>query len=249
MTGNNELGTAAFTATPLSANCRAVYERREHALIGLSPGSGYFSTGRIGQLAQIAATEFERFHFMILAEPFTWNLQAIGHTPTEAAKLGYQQQRRLINRANRALAEAGATDNGNYILQWADLCDNREYVEILGNVYESYNAMEDFRVAASGIAADYVRTRNLQGRRPFAERVSFAVHYFLAELPLLLDTPHILGLRSSVFCYHRTNEFIDKLWTGQLPVAPADNQGYLVLTLPYPAKSSVADPEATSPDS
>lgn len=55
------------------------------------------------------------------------------------------------------------------------------------------------------------------------------VRYFLAELPLCLDTPQITGVAESLFCYHQVPAFLDDLFHHRLALRPAAGQGYLRL--------------------
>ncbi|GHE39178.1 hypothetical protein GCM10018771_19570 [Streptomyces cellulosae] len=53
------------------------------------------------------------------------------------------------------------------------------------------------------------------------------MRYFLAELPLFLDTPRIAGVAASVFCYHQVPVFLDDLFHHRLALRPVSGQGYL----------------------
>ncbi|ALV33206.1 hypothetical protein AS200_15080 [Streptomyces sp. CdTB01] len=56
-----------------------------------------------------------------------------------------------------------------------------------------------------------------------------AVRYFLAELPLFVDTPAIVGAEVSVFCYHRPPAVLRRLYGRELAWHPAPGQGFAVL--------------------
>ncbi|MFB7574166.1 MULTISPECIES: tRNA-dependent cyclodipeptide synthase [unclassified Streptomyces] len=49
-----------------------------------------------------------------------------------------------------------------------------------------------------------------------AEEVECAVRCFLAELPLFVDTPAVVGTGASVFCYHRPPEVLRRLYRQEL---------------------------------
>jgi cyclo(L-tyrosyl-L-tyrosyl) synthase len=57
------------------------------------------------------------------------------------------------------------------------------------------------------------------------------VPFLLAELPLLVGSPAILGTPSSLFCYPRPLPLVSRLYRGLLPVVPAIGQGFLVTRL------------------
>lgn len=55
------------------------------------------------------------------------------------------------------------------------------------------------------------------------------MRYFLAELPLFLDTPSIVGTETSVFCYHQPPEVLRRLYAGGLGRRPSAGQGFAVV--------------------
>ncbi|MFJ9011657.1 tRNA-dependent cyclodipeptide synthase [Streptomyces canus] len=78
--------------------------------------------------------------------------------------------------------------------------------------------------------ADAPENRLLDGQAPTPEQLRLAVRYFLAEMPLFLDTPRIANVTSSVFCYHQVPNFLDELFHRRLTLRPADGQGYVRLS-------------------
>ncbi|WP_051854651.1 tRNA-dependent cyclodipeptide synthase [Streptomyces sp. NRRL B-1347] len=64
---------------------------------------------------------------------------------------------------------------------------------------------------------------------PTEDQVGEAVRYFLADIPLLVDTPQITGAETSVYVYHRTTPFVEALFEHRLPWSPSPHQGYVVL--------------------
>lgn len=54
------------------------------------------------------------------------------------------------------------------------------------------------------------------------------MRYFLAELPLFVDTPAIVGAEVSVFCHHRPPEVLRRLYGRELACQPAQGQGFVV---------------------
>ncbi len=62
------------------------------------------------------------------------------------------------------------------------------------------------------------------------DQLRCAVRYLLAELPLFTDTGGIVGVESSVFCYHQGIGFLQRFYRGELAWKPAEGQGFGVLT-------------------
>jgi cyclo(L-tyrosyl-L-tyrosyl) synthase len=69
-----------------------------------------------------------------------------------------------------------------------------------------------------------------EGSAPSEQQVECAVRYFLAELPLFVDTPAIVGAGSSVFCYHQPPDVLRRLYGRELSLRPAPGQGFAVVT-------------------
>ncbi|WP_406465807.1 tRNA-dependent cyclodipeptide synthase [Streptomyces sp. NBC_01622] len=78
------------------------------------------------------------------------------------------------------------------------------------------------------------------GQRPSAVQVDLAVRYFLAELPLFLDTPSVVGTASSLFCYHQPPEALRRLYGRELVLRPAAGQGFGIVTPVEPAVTATA---------
>jgi cyclo(L-tyrosyl-L-tyrosyl) synthase len=67
------------------------------------------------------------------------------------------------------------------------------------------------------------------GQLPDEDQAEHAVRYFLAELPLFIDTPAIVGAGTSVFCYHQPPAVLRRLYGVELSRRPAAGQGFAVV--------------------
>ncbi|WP_443060083.1 tRNA-dependent cyclodipeptide synthase [Streptomyces sp. NBC_00444] len=85
----------------------------------------------------------------------------------------------------------------------------------------------DFFRACLPASAWALERRLPEGAAPTLEQLRSAGRYFLAELPLFLDTPRIAGVSASVFCYHQVPAFLDDLFHHRLSLRPAEGQGFL----------------------
>ena len=57
------------------------------------------------------------------------------------------------------------------------------------------------------------------------------IQYLLRELPLLLNTPKILKVPSSLFVYHRKIDFFEVMYNERKNKLLADNQGALTVCI------------------
>ncbi|MFC0542508.1 tRNA-dependent cyclodipeptide synthase [Kutzneria chonburiensis] len=201
-----------------------------HACIGVSPFNGYYTAERIAALAAWARRTFSDFHFFVPNEPAAYTLEALGYEPARARHKARRQGNLVLNRIGRALADIGVRDAGRRVLDSARLQDNAAYHRIHDDVirlFQSDNVFRDQTMASS----EWVLAKRLPaGQEPTERQRLLAVRYFLAELPLFLDTPGIVGVSSSVFVYHQRVSFLERLYLGSLARRPVPAQGFLVLS-------------------
>jgi len=88
----------------------------------------------------------------------------------------------------------------------SSLEQNIPYKDIRQQCYELFDSDPTFKSECL-LATDWVLKGYTLKNAPFAQKDE-AIHYLLKELPLLLDTPSILDIPASVFCYHQTPDFI-----------------------------------------
>ncbi|MGW0732381.1 tRNA-dependent cyclodipeptide synthase [Streptomyces sp. NPDC002851] len=222
-------GAERFPVQPLTQRCRALFAARTHACVGISPFNSYFSAGRIAALARWALAGFERVHFFVPDTAAAFTLEALGYAPDRAAWKARRQGQYVRNKITRALSEAGIADPESYLLDGQALSANAAYRELLERVEHCYRSDTGFFQACLG-ASGWTLQRRLPARQePTRDQLRSAVRYFLAELPLFLDTPRIAGVPASVFCYHQVPEFLDNLFHHRLVLRPAVGQGYVRL--------------------
>ncbi|MBK3570965.1 tRNA-dependent cyclodipeptide synthase [Streptomyces sp. MBT62] len=233
-------GRTAMRVTPLSSSCATALEQGEHACFGISPFNSYFSVERIGQLAAWGLEHFQRVDFFVPDAPSAFTLEALGYPPDRAAWKARRQGQYTRNRIATALRSLGTAAPEDRVLGWAEL----EHVPAFGRLHAAvlwnYAEDADFRNTCRETASWVLAGRLAQGRRPDDRQVDLAVRYFLAELPLFLDTPSIVGSGTSVFCYHQSPEVLTRLYDRKLVLHPAAGQGFGVVTPVEPAVTATA---------
>lgn len=222
---------AGFTVRPISGACAAPLASRAHACLGISPFNGYFTTERIITLAGWALDNFAAVHLFVPDVPAGATLEALGYSPERAAAKARRQACYLRNKICRALETLGVPDPTEMILDWAALSRNARYRERLTATRDRFESDPDF-ASTCVEATRWVLQDRLEPQEITTPRLRIAVDYLLAELPLFLDTPRIVGRPSSVFCYHQSTEFLERLYARRLTVSPADGQGFAVVVPP-----------------
>ena len=84
------------------------------------------------------------------------------------------------------------------------------------------------REAAERMAHGFLRTR-LGGTPPEPGQLADGLRYIAAELPFFLDTPALLGVPSSVACYHLELPLTDVLFGRAEGLRAAAGQAYAVV--------------------
>jgi cyclo(L-tyrosyl-L-tyrosyl) synthase len=219
-----------MTVEPLSDGCAAVVERGEHVCFGISPFNSYFSTERIRVLAAWGLARFERVDFFVPDAPSAFTFEALGYAPEKAAWKARRQGQYTRNRIATALGSLGVAEDGARVLGWAELESNAAFGRLHEDGLRRYAEDAEFRAACREASGWVLAGKLPAGKRPDAEQVERAVRYFLAELPLFLDTPSIVDAGISVFCYHQPPDVLRRLYAGELGRRPAAGQGFAVVT-------------------
>ncbi|ASU82211.1 tRNA-dependent cyclodipeptide synthase [Nocardiopsis gilva YIM 90087] len=213
---------------PLSPSCASAFDKGEHACLGISPFNGYFTTERITVLARWALDRFSTVHLYMPDGPSALTLEASGYPRRRASAKARRQANYLRNKMIRALDAVGAAEPQGMILDSGTLAGNRRYERLLGEAHALFDADAAFQEACLD-AGRWILADRVESAELTTERMGIAARYLLAELPFFTHTPHIVGTASSVFCYHRPPDFVERLFQRRLPWGPQDGQGFVQL--------------------
>lgn len=211
-------------ATPLTAGCGRIFEQREHALLGVSALNGFFSVPVLAELLGWAGAEFDRVDVLVPGAELAGTLVARGYSPQRARKKAREEINNTRNRVMRALD--GLDLRGVGVFSWTDLMGQPAYARLRSEVERLFRTDSAFREHCVTAVAPIVDAPS-----PSGEQVASAVPFLLAELPLVLDSPSILGTGSSLFCYPKLMPMADLLFAGMLPIFPVAGQGILTIQL------------------
>lgn len=211
-------------AQPLTTRCARILAEREHALLGVSALNGFFSVPVLTELLRWARGQFARVNVLVPGMELTGTLAARGYRPDKVVKKARAEINSTRNRVTRALNALEATDVG--VFSWTDLYGVPAYTRMraqLGHLFATDSTFREHCVAALAPIVD--------SGTPSEQQVEDAIPFLLAELPLVLDTPSIVGSRTSLFCYPRLMPMANWLFAGMLPVFPSSGQGILTIRL------------------
>ncbi|MFI6291742.1 tRNA-dependent cyclodipeptide synthase [Nonomuraea sp. NPDC050790] len=212
-------------AVPLTARCARIFARREHALLGVSAMNGYFSLGAITELIRWARGCFQRVDVLVPGIELAGTLAARDELP--AHKANKKARAAINNTRNRVLHALSALDAADVgVHSWTDLRSRAAYVELRERLDQLYLRDSIFRELCDAALEPVLGTS-----RPTPDQVREAIPFLLSELPLMLNTPAILGTESSLFCYPRMLPVAKWLYAGMMPVYPSAGQGMLTTRL------------------
>lgn len=176
------------------------FSKKEHALIGVSPFNGYFSAINMEILFKWANENFDNFSIFTMDKASKYNLMAMGYEEEQAIKKTKKQDQHLYNKVVRCLINIGfgEEESRKKILLISHLKENERYLKLYKECLGLFENNASFRLdclnASKCIFANKVEVVTEESTR-------IAVNYLLEELPIWLNTPYILGIRTSVFVY------------------------------------------------
>ncbi|MFH8365825.1 tRNA-dependent cyclodipeptide synthase [Streptomyces sp. NPDC018031] len=218
-----------FDIEPLTENCGIVLQKASHACIGVSPFNSYFSTTRLTALAGWALSQFDSCHFFVPDTAAAYTLEALGYPPDRARHKAQRQGQYVHNKITTALRHLGVEEPAGLILGMDRLSRNARYGELLETAQALFRDDDAFRAACLD-ASHWVLDRKLPpGAVPTDEQLLLAVRYFLAELPLFVDSAGITETGASMFVYHHRVDFLERFYRNQLSWSPEAGQGFLVV--------------------
>ncbi|GAA2993198.1 tRNA-dependent cyclodipeptide synthase [Kitasatospora albolonga] len=218
---------STFQALPFSDRCHRVWQRGDHLLVGVSPGNSYFSQLRIAQLVRWGRQFFDTVD-VVYADLHVDTQYAVNGYPAELAlRRAGKEIKATRRRIERGVALAGRSGVGVHAL--SEFADTTAYRRLRGEVAAAMDEDAEFRAAAELMAAGFLASRLAGDETPTAEQLAAGLGYIAAELPFFLDTPSLLGVESSVSCYHVELPLTPVLFGRDHGLRAVPGQGYAVL--------------------
>ncbi|MFC9090769.1 tRNA-dependent cyclodipeptide synthase [Nocardiopsis dassonvillei] len=227
-----------FDVLPFTGSCRRVFERGEHALIGISAGNSYFSQQRIAQLLRWAQRHFAEVDVLYADLHLDTMYMASGssrqHASSRANKALKDVRRRIRRAVESATVESAAVGDVR-VLALSECTHLPGYREVEQRLDQEYAADPRIRRCWEE------HVRRILGAQPDPEgaKLRAGLAYLRAELPFLLSTPRVLGVPSSVCCYHALMPILSRLRGTTSCFHPG--QGHVIVR---PVGRHLASPEA-----
>ncbi len=223
-----------FRALPATDNCRDIFDRGRHLLLGISPFNSRFSDDYISRLIAWARRTCDRFDVLLAGNEAAFLLEAVGTPPGQARR----KARKAVARNRRAVEAALAAERvpaaADRVHTFSDYQDDQAYRQLRTEVVDAFRRHGSFRGACLEMSRRAVgsRLRSVHATcAPVAdERISLAANYVTAELPFFLNTPAILQVKESLLVYHRPWPLGARIFAGEFPIEVSERQGYLTVS-------------------
>ncbi|GAB3441482.1 tRNA-dependent cyclodipeptide synthase [Streptomonospora sediminis] len=211
-----------FHVEPFTRSCRRLLARGEHAVIGVSAGNGYFTQARLVRLLGWAHRNFATVEVIYPDRHLADMHVASGCSPERASRRATRAVRDVRRRIRRAVEGTAAT--GRTRVRALSQCE-----ELPG--YQTARRRLDHEAATNPrvqrACEDHVRWLLGAEPDPDCAKLRAGLAYLRAELPFLLSTPEVLGVPSSVSCYHTLLPVLPRLRSVSACFHP--NQGHVVV--------------------
>ncbi|MEU9708439.1 tRNA-dependent cyclodipeptide synthase [Streptomyces sp. NPDC047967] len=213
-----------------SPAARKVVEAGEAIVLGVSPFNGFYRPSTVESLVDWSAERFRHVYVLLAGPEAAQRFVSRGLPPRRAVnkvKTAVHQQRRA---ACRALLAAGCSDPNAYALVWSRLAVSPRYRELRAAAAHAYDTVPSVRDTVRSMVSEAVAPT--PGALPPPEAIEANAPYVLAETPILVDAPRILGHEYAVFAYHKPMPLHELLATGVVPeLTPRPGQACARLTL------------------
>ncbi|MEW2632469.1 tRNA-dependent cyclodipeptide synthase [Streptomyces sp. NPDC048389] len=219
-----------FTVQPYTPHCQVIHDEGEHAVIGISPGNSYFSAQRVTDLAHWGARHFRQVDLVYTDLHVADMYVALGYPPDDARRKAVKNLRGVRAKVTNAARDADPAGSRVHARPMSDLTTGTAYRELHAHLSELLAHDHDFRTTCDALVDTFLSSKVLGGGTSTAHQREVCLRYIAAEAPLFLDTPAILGVSSSLNCYHQALPLADLLYSRGSGLRASRNQGHAIVT-------------------
>lgn len=222
--------TEVFTVRPFTPHCQVIHTEGDHAVIGISPGNSYFSAQRVIELAQWGLRNFSQVDLIYTDLHVAEMYEALGYAPDEARRKAVKNLRGVRAKVNNAAAETDPTGARLRSRPMSALTEIPAYRTLHDHLYTLLDSDPEFRATCNALVDGFLSSKVLGGKAATTRQRDVCLKYVCAEAPLFLDTPAILGVPSSLNCYHQLLPMAELLYSRGSGLRASRNQGHAVIT-------------------
>lgn len=225
---------------PYTDHCRVIADEGAHVVIGVSPGNSYFTAQRLRELTRWGLDHFDQVDLVYTDLHVSDMYEALGYGVDEARRKAVKNLRGVRAKVGAAAAEADPTGVRVRARGMSEFGDVPAYRELHRTVLDAVAADPVVRATCDALTGIFLAGKLAPGQRTDERQREVCRAYICAEVPLFLDTPAILGVPSSLNCYHQALPLADLLYGRGSGLRASRNQGHGILT-----PTGTTDPGAT----
>jgi cyclo(L-tyrosyl-L-tyrosyl) synthase len=221
---------------PLSDECRKIWQRGDHALVGISAGNSYFNQERLTKLLTWAGRSFAEIDVVYVDTHIDTMLIADGRPPQYAVKSSKSTVKDLRRRIRRAVETVDPDGVRLRVRALSQLMELPEYQEVRRRTDRAAREDPAFLATCADMVRQVVGHRNGGGQPVTDAHFEAGLSYLLAEAPLFVDAPAIFDVRSTALCYHMLTPITEQLSRRDADFRAAPSLGYVVVRPPEPVE-------------
>ena len=218
-------GLPPFVLEPFNDTCRVTCEKREHVVLGVSPGNSYFRVELLASLLGWLCDEFGQVDVVVPDSALLHTYLALGYSGPRAAKKVHTEVSVLRNRVVRGWNAGGGRRAGDGLYLMSDLIGRESYQVLLARAEEAIARDSELRLTGLRMTRAVLLSRG-DGTEPTPGQLEQGLRYLVAELPFFLSSADIFGVPSSVCVYHQVVPLADVIFAGGSPLSPSARQAY-----------------------
>lgn len=196
-----------FEITPFNAVSEEIYKKKEHALIGISPFNGYFKVETMSKLFNWALLTFDKVDIIIPDKISFYSLLGFGYSEKTALERSIKEDKKIEKRVFEAMNNLEIDlKKKSSILYLSELSKTSTYLEVYQACMNRYESDFNFKNLCLSFTEKYLLHSSLR-KEEGNLKIEEAIKYLISEMPFFLNTPYILGVKSSLIVYHSSIGF------------------------------------------
>ncbi|WP_418956679.1 tRNA-dependent cyclodipeptide synthase [Streptomyces tritici] len=219
-----------LTLQPYTDHCRVIFDEGAHVVIGVSPGNSYFTSQRLHELTHWGLDHFDQVDLVYTDLHVADMYEALGYGADEARRKAVKNLRGVRAKVRAAVQEADPTGVRVRARGMSEFGDIPAYRELHGQVLDAVRTDPVVRETCDALAGIFLAGKLMRGQEISVRQREVCRAYICAEVPLFLDTPAILGVPSSLNCYHQALPLAELLYGRGPGLRASRNQGHGILT-------------------
>lgn len=221
-----------FKVDFLTKNCKQIYQRKKHVILGISPFTSKYKESYIRKIIQWANSNFDDFSILLAGEESKNLLECLGYSSSKANQKVRKEIKRQIRFCEDEIIKCNKTIT-NRIHRFSDFKNNISYIDIYKTIVDQFNTDSNFKNSCLKMSLQALQSKGKNVNTSIEitdETLEYAAQYVLAELPFFLNANPIINTQETLMAYHAPWELGTNIINDQFNLKMNEKQGYIILT-------------------